>query len=73
MALVQGIYDLGKPGREQPLYTNRPADAALMQENFMSPIRSLAQCNNVLDFARAGLTNRGVSKHLRVYLLRFVL
>jgi hypothetical protein len=35
MALVQGIYDLGKPGREQSLYTNRRDDAALIQENFM--------------------------------------
>jgi hypothetical protein len=35
MALVQGIYDLGKPGREQSLYTNRGDDAALIQENFM--------------------------------------
>jgi hypothetical protein len=35
MALVQGIYDLGKPGREQSLYTNHPANAALIQENFV--------------------------------------
>jgi hypothetical protein len=36
MALVQGIYDLGKPGREQSLYTNRRDDAAMIQENFMA-------------------------------------
>jgi hypothetical protein len=35
MALVQGIYDLGKPGREQSLYTNRGDDAAIILENFM--------------------------------------
>jgi hypothetical protein len=35
MALVQGIYDLGKPGREQSLYTNHRDDAAMIQENFM--------------------------------------
>src|ERR1700712_2458474 len=46
MALVQGIYDLGKPGREQTLYTNRPADAALIQENFVSA----GQSRNAITF-----------------------
>jgi hypothetical protein len=36
MALVQGIYDLGKPGREQTLYTNRRDDAPTIQENFVA-------------------------------------
>jgi hypothetical protein len=55
MALVQGIYDLGKPGREQSLYTNRRDDAAMIQENFMvidefaeSPVKhGLLQQNNI--------------------------
>jgi len=53
--LVQGIYDLGKPGREQSLYTNRPDDASTIQENFMvtdeiaeSPLKhGLLQQNNI--------------------------
>jgi hypothetical protein len=36
MALVQGIYDLGKLGREQSLYTNQRDDAAMIPENFMA-------------------------------------
>jgi hypothetical protein len=40
MALVQGIYDLGKPGREQTLYTNRRDDAATIQENFVAKTNS---------------------------------
>jgi hypothetical protein len=35
MALVQGIYDLGKPGREWSLYTNRLADAASIRKTFL--------------------------------------
>jgi hypothetical protein len=48
MALVQGIYDLGKPGREQTLYTNRLADAALIQENFVST----GQSRNAITFTK---------------------
>jgi hypothetical protein len=44
-----------------------------MQENFMSLIRSVAQCNNVFDLTRAGLTKRGVSNICTLDLLRFVL
>ncbi len=73
MALVQGIYDLGKPGREQSLYTNRSADAALMQENFMSLISQPRNAITFLTLDAQGWQSEALANIYALQLLCFVL